>query len=43
MEYFYKGHREHAMEMPFLKRAPFFDPMRGDPRFEKLIQDLKFP
>jgi len=43
MEYFYKGHREHAMEMPFLKRAPFFDSMRGDPRFQKLIQDLKFP
>ena len=43
MEYFYKGYQEHALEIVFLKRAPIFDPMRGDPRFEKLIQDLKFP
>ena len=43
MEYFYKGYREHSLEIVFLKRAPIFDPMRGDPRFEKLIQDLKFP
>ena len=43
MEYFYKGYREHSLEIVFLKRAPIFDPMRGDPRFEKLIQSLKFP
>jgi len=43
MEYFYKSYQEHSLEIVFLKRAPTFDPMRGDPRFEKLIQDLKFP
>ena len=43
MEYFYKSYQEHSLEIVFLKRAPVFDPMRGDPRFEKLIQDLKFP
>lgn len=43
MEYFYKAYQEHSGDIVFLKRAPIFDPMRGDPRFEKLIQDLKFP
>jgi len=43
MEYFEKGYEIHAGWMPFLKRGPPFDAMRGDPRFEKLIQKLKFP
>jgi len=43
MEYFEKGYEIHAGWMPFLKRGPPFDAMRGDPRFEKLIQNLKFP
>jgi len=43
MEYFQQGYREHSLQMLFLKRAPTYDPMRGDPRFQKLIQDLKFP
>ena len=43
MEYFYKSYQEHSLEIVFLKRAPVFDPMRSDPRFEKLIQNLKFP
>jgi tetratricopeptide (TPR) repeat protein len=43
MDYFEKGYEMHSGWMPFLKRAPPFDSMRGDKRFEKLIQDLKFP
>jgi len=43
MEYYQKGYREHSLQLPYLKRSPAWDPMRGDPRFEKLIQDLKFP
>ncbi len=43
MDYFEKGYEMHSDWMPFLKRAPPFDAMRGDPRFQKLIQDLKFP
>ena len=43
MEYFQQGYQEHSLQMPFLKRSPAWDPMRGDPRFEKLIRDLKFP
>ena len=43
MNYFEKGYVNHAGWMPFLKRGPPFDSMRGDPRFEKLILDLKFP
>jgi len=43
MDYFEKGYDTHSGWMPFLKRGPPFDAMRGDPRFEKLIQKLKFP
>ncbi|MEL4454806.1 hypothetical protein [Lutimonas vermicola] len=43
MEYFEKGYEIHSGWMPFLKRAPPFDAIRGDERFQKLIQDLKFP
>ena len=43
MDYFEKGYDTHSGWMPFLKRGPPFDAMRGDSRFEKLIQDLKFP
>ena len=43
MDYFEKGYEIHSGWMPFLKRAPPFDAIRGDERFQKLIQDLKFP
>jgi hypothetical protein len=43
MDYFEKGYKMHSGWMVYLKRGPPFDTMRGDPRFEKLIQDLKFP
>jgi len=43
MQYFEQGYKTHSPWMVYLKRGPPFDPMRGDPRFEKLIQDLKFP
>ena len=43
MQYFEEGYKTHAHWMVYLKRGPPFDPMRGDPRFEKLIQELKFP
>ncbi len=43
MKYYQQAFREHSHWLPFAKRSPAFDAMRGDPRFEKLIQDLKFP
>ena len=43
MRYFEQGYNTHSPWMVYLKRGPPFDAMRGDPRFEKLIQDLKFP
>lgn len=43
MQYFEQGYETHAPWMVYLKRGPPFDAMRGDPRFEKLIQKLKFP
>jgi len=43
IQYFQEAFNEHSMWLPYLKRAPPFDPLRGDPQFEKLIQDLKFP
>ena len=43
MQYFEQGYKTHSPWMVYLKRGPPFDAMRGDPRFQKLIQDLKFP
>jgi TolB-like protein len=43
MQYFEQGYETHARWIIYLKRGPPFDMMRGDPRFEKLIQTLKFP
>ena len=43
MQYFEQGYETHAQWMIYLKRGPPFDTMRSDPRFEKLIQKLKFP
>lgn len=43
MQYFEQGYKTRAHWMVYLKRAPPFDAMRGDPRFQKLIQELKFP
>ncbi|MBT8287416.1 MAG: hypothetical protein KJO00_05330 [Bacteroidia bacterium] len=43
MEYFEQGYKSHSPWMVYLKRGPPFDPIRGDSRFEKLIQKLKFP
>ena len=43
MQYFEHGYKTHSPWMVYLKRAPPFDAIRGDPRFEKLIQDMKFP
>lgn len=43
MQYFEQGYKTHSPWMVYLKRAPPFDAIRGDPRFEKLIQEMKFP
>jgi hypothetical protein len=43
MVYFKKAYEVHSFWLPVLKRAPAFDAMRDDPRFQKLILDLKFP
>ena len=43
MQYFEQGYKTHSPWMVYLKRGPPFDAMRGDARFQKLIQKLKFP
>lgn len=43
MHYIEEGYKMHSIWIPFSKKAPPFDPMRGDRRFEKLVQKLKFP
>jgi serine/threonine-protein kinase len=34
---------EHDYLLPRLKVEPFFDPLRGDPRFERIVAQLSFP
>ena len=43
MKYYEQGYQERSLQMPYMKRAPAWDAMRGDPRFQKLILKLKFP
>ena len=43
MQYFEQGYKTHSPWMSRLKIGPEFDSMRGDPRFQKLIQRMKFP
>ena len=39
---FDQAYVERDWTMRELKNNPIFDPMRGDPRFQKLVQKLKF-
>ena len=34
---------EHDYLLPRIRVEPFLDPLRGDPRFERIVQQLNFP
>ena len=36
-------HRPSDLSYGQLKLMPFWDPLRGDPRFEKLVEEAKKP
>jgi adenylate cyclase len=38
-----KAHQQHDWAMIVLKTEPRLDPLRGDPRFQALVQELNFP
>jgi len=38
-----RGYRERASEMVELKVEPMFDSLREEPRFQKIVADMKFP
>lgn len=38
-----QGYREQAEEMIWIKVDPIFDSLRNEPRFQKIIADIKFP
>jgi hypothetical protein len=38
-----KAHQERNWGMLFLRIWPLWDPLRPDPRFDDLVQQMKFP
>jgi TolB-like protein/Flp pilus assembly protein TadD len=36
-----RAHREHDFSMPQLRVAPWFAPLRGEPRFQQILDQLK--
>ena len=41
--WFEKGYEEHSREMILLKTRQYLDPLRSDPRFQALLDKMKFP
>jgi tetratricopeptide (TPR) repeat protein len=39
--WFERAYAEHSGILQFLKVHPFFDPLRGDPRFEELVRRVE--
>ncbi|HXE75090.1 MAG TPA: protein kinase [Candidatus Xenobia bacterium] len=42
-EWLEKAHATHSEEMLIIKVDPVFDPLRSDPRFRQLLQQMNFP
>src|ERR1700719_923377 len=38
-----RGYREHSPILQYIKVHPFFDPLRGDPRFADLVRRVGLP
>jgi TolB-like protein/Tfp pilus assembly protein PilF len=38
-----RAYQEHSNILQFAKVHPYFDPLRGDPRFQELIERIGFP
>jgi TolB-like protein len=42
-DYLNRAFDENKVEMVYLKVGPLFDPVRGDPRFQELLDRMNFP
>jgi len=38
-----RAYKEHSMILQYIKVHPFFDPLRGDPRFAGLVRRVGVP
>ncbi len=38
-----QAYAEHSDQLAYLAVEPFFDPLRGDPRFDRLLERLRLP
>jgi hypothetical protein len=38
-----KAYEEHSQALSALKVDPLYDPLRGDPRFKQIMQNMRFP
>jgi tetratricopeptide (TPR) repeat protein len=43
LDWLEKGYEGHSFWMAWLKADPFLDPLRGEPRFNDLLERLNFP
>ena len=43
IEWLEKGFQQRVGAIGYIKAAPFFDPLRKDPRFQDLVRRLKLP
>jgi hypothetical protein len=40
LDWLERGYEEHIFMLPFINADPFFDPLRGEPRFQSLVRRL---
>ena len=43
LEWLERAYQDRNMWMVYLQTAPWFDPLRSDPRFQDLLRRMKFP
>ena len=42
LDWLERAHRERSLWMAWLKIDPLLDPIRGEPRFEMLLEKMKY-
>jgi hypothetical protein len=43
LEWLERGHEERDAYLVFMKASPWMDPLRSEPRFQALIEKMRFP